>query len=115
MSGGRTYIIPVLQGDNLPSVVQWGKNIGFLLERFFKELSVRTDFVSPGSILIWGGSAPPSTYYTCNGEEKSRTQDVRLFRAIGTTWGAGNGVSTFNLPDSSQLPTLTLGSWVIKC
>lgn len=54
----------------------------------------------PGTILLWGGSStPPSGYLYCNGAAVSRTTYAALYSAIGTSYGAGNGTSTFNLPD----------------
>jgi microcystin-dependent protein/Tfp pilus assembly protein PilV len=45
-------------------------------------------------------SAPPTGYLIENGAAVSRTLYANLFAAIGTTYGAGNGSTTFNLPDS---------------
>lgn len=44
-------------------------------------------------------SAVPTGWLKCNGAAISRTVYARLFTAIGTTYGDGNGSSTFNLPD----------------
>lgn len=54
-----------------------------------------------GSILIWGGAvnSPPTGYLVCDGSAISRDTYANLFAAIGTTWGSGNGSTTFNLPD----------------
>ena len=43
--------------------------------------------------------AAPSGYLACDGREVSRATYAALFNAIGTYWGAGNGVDTFKLPD----------------
>lgn len=45
--------------------------------------------------------APDATYLVCNGQAVSRTTYPDLFAKIGTTFGAGNGSTTFNLPDFS--------------
>lgn len=54
-----------------------------------------------GSILIWGGAvnSPPTGYLVCDGSAVSRDTYANLFAAVGTTWGSGNGSTTFNLPD----------------
>lgn len=52
-----------------------------------------------GTIIPFGGSAAPTGYLSCDGSAVSRTTYAALFAAIGTTWGAGNGSTTFNLPD----------------
>ena len=52
-----------------------------------------------GAIVAYaGGSAPPG-YLVCDGSAVSRTGYANLFAAIGTTWGAGDGSTTFNVPD----------------
>lgn len=54
-----------------------------------------------GIIKIWGTDSPPDGYLICDGSEISRTTYSGLFNVIGTTFGAGDGSSTFNLPDLS--------------
>ena len=52
-----------------------------------------------GGIVAYGGAAAPSGYLLCDGRAVSRATYSGLFAAIGTTWGGGNGATTFNLPD----------------
>jgi microcystin-dependent protein len=52
-----------------------------------------------GLILPFGNTTAPTGYLACDGSAVSRTTYAALFVAIGTTWGAGNGSSTFNVPD----------------
>lgn len=52
-----------------------------------------------GSCVQYTGSTPPSGWFECNGWAISRTTWSALFAVIGTTYGAGNGTTTFNLPD----------------
>lgn len=52
-----------------------------------------------GIIVPYGGDVVPSGYLDCNGAAVSRTGKARLFAAIGTKWGAGNGSTTFNVPN----------------
>lgn len=54
--------------------------------------------ISPvGSIVMWGSSTLPDNYMECNGATLPRTH--ALFAIIGTTFGIGDGSTTFNLPD----------------
>lgn len=53
-----------------------------------------------GEMVAFGGSAPPSGWLICDGSIVSRAVYSGLFDAIGTTYGAGNGTTTFALPDS---------------
>ena len=55
--------------------------------------------VSTGCVIIWAGGTIPSGFLECNGGEVSRSTYSDLFAVIGTTYGAGNGSSTFNIPD----------------
>ncbi|ASR83319.1 major tail protein [Arthrobacter phage Caterpillar] len=55
--------------------------------------------LAAGLISIFGGTVPPSGWMICNGMAVSRTTYSELFAAIGTTYGAGDGTNTFNIPD----------------
>lgn len=55
--------------------------------------------VPAGSLQAYAGSSAPSGWLLCDGSAVSRTTYARLYAAIGTTWGAGNGSTTFNVPD----------------
>jgi microcystin-dependent protein len=52
-----------------------------------------------GTILDYAGTTLPDGYLECDGSAVSRTNFAALFSAIGTTWGTGDGSTTFNLPD----------------
>lgn len=52
-----------------------------------------------GEVKAWMTSAVPSGYLECNGAAVSRTTYAALFAVISTTYGAGDGSTTFNLPD----------------
>lgn len=62
-----------------------------------------------GSIIDYGGSTAPSGFLSCDGSAISRTTYSRLFSAIGTTWGAGDGSTTFNLPNLQRKATIGAG------
>ena len=52
-----------------------------------------------GETITWITTTTPANFLECNGNELSRTTYADLFAVIGTTYGAGNGSTTFNLPD----------------
>jgi len=52
-----------------------------------------------GTILPWSASSVPSGFLECAGTAVSRATYAALFAVIGTTYGSGNGSTTFNLPD----------------
>lgn len=55
---------------------------------------------SPAGIIApFAGTSAPSGWLACQGQAISRTTYATLFTAIGTTWGSGDGSTTFNLPD----------------
>ena len=61
--------------------------------------------VPAGSVTCFAHSSVPSGWLECNGANVSRSTYATLFAAIGTTWGTGDGSSTFGLPDCR-------GEWV---
>ncbi len=52
-----------------------------------------------GSIIAFAGGTLPKGYLFCDGSKVSRTTYKKLFNVIGTTYGAGNGSTTFTLPN----------------
>lgn len=66
--------------------------------------------------IIWTykKSAPDVRYLPLNGQEISRTTYSDLYKVIGTTYGAGNGSSTFNLPNSEYNPDNIVASKIPK-
>jgi microcystin-dependent protein len=66
----------------------------------WKTLNVKvTDTLPVGTIMPYAGTTIPSNYMKCEGQELSRIEYDILFSAIGTTYGAGDGTTTFNLPN----------------
>lgn len=52
-----------------------------------------------GSMQMWPAAAAPSGWFNCAGQAISRATYADLFAVCGTTYGAGDGASTFNLPN----------------
>jgi len=63
-----------------------------------------------GSILGFSSARVPSGCLRCDGSAYSRTAYQRLFTEIGTFWGAGDGVNTFNVPDLRRRAPYGAGS-----
>ena len=57
------------------------------------------DLVNTGLIIPWTDGSVPSGFLECNGAAVSRSTYAALFAVIGTTYGSGNGSTTFNVPD----------------
>ncbi len=72
-----------------------------------------------GAIVAYGGTLPPTGFLLCDGTAISRSTFSALFAVIGTTYGTGDGSTTFNLPnlkgrvpvglDTSQTEFNTMG------
>lgn len=58
-----------------------------------------SSLIPTGLMLPYGGSAAPTNWFLCDGTAKNRTTYATLFAIIGTTFGVGDGSTTFNLPD----------------
>lgn len=52
-----------------------------------------------GCVLPFAGTAAPTGWLLCFGQTVSRTTYASLFTALGTAYGAGDGSTTFTLPD----------------
>ena len=61
--------------------------------------SIDTMYCPPGSMMWWPRSTAPSGWLIRDGSAYSRTTYANLFKVIGTTFGSGNGKTTFNVPD----------------
>lgn len=58
-----------------------------------------------GAIIMYSAGTAPSGWLICDGTAVSRTTFATLFALIGTTFGVGNGTTTFNLPNmNSRFP-----------
>lgn len=55
--------------------------------------------VPAGTVIYYAAATPPAGYLKCDGSAVSRTAYSALFAVIGTTYGAGDGSTTFQLPD----------------
>lgn len=63
-----------------------------------------------GQILMYGAAAAPTGYLLCDGTAVSRTTYATLFGVISTTYGVGDGSTTFNVPDMRGRMPLGLGT-----
>lgn len=61
--------------------------------------------IPTGGVIPYAGGSIPNGYLLCDGTAVSRTTYAELFAVIGLTYGSGDGLTTFNLPDlRSRLP-----------
>jgi len=71
---------------------------------------IKSVIVPAGSVTMFAGATAPVGYLLCNGSAVSRTLYADLFTAIGTTYGVGDGSTTFNLPDLRGRSPLAAGA-----
>ena len=62
-------------------------------------VSSAPNYVPTGGMVMWGTATAPTGYLLCNGSAVSRSTYSALFAVIGTSYGSGDGSTTFNLPD----------------
>lgn len=61
--------------------------------------------IPTGAIQMWSTASAPIGFLICNGSAVSRTAFAELFSVIGITFGAGDGSTTFNLPNyTNRMP-----------
>ena len=73
---------------------------GTLKEIVASVVDEKLEYIPIGTVIPFSGNGViPSGYLLCNGAAVGRSAYSKLFETIGTTYGEGDGVSTFNLPD----------------
>tara|TARA_B100001013_G_C24608717_1_gene442202 strand:+ start:1129 stop:1689 length:561 start_codon:yes stop_codon:yes gene_type:complete len=55
--------------------------------------------IPTGCIIPWSDTSVPTGFLECNGQAVSRATYATLFAIVSTTYGAGNGSTTYNVPD----------------
>lgn len=67
--------------------------------------------IPAGAVQMFAGSVVPTGWLLCNGQLVSRTTYAALFTAIGTTYGAGDGSTTFALPNmAARFPRMDVSN-----
>lgn len=75
------------------------------------DASVSVGIFPPGMLFPYAGSTAPGFGLVCDGSAVSRTTYARLFAVIGTTYGAGDGSTTFNLPNAAGRALVGAGTY----
>lgn len=82
--GSHVYFRTMIE-DDIPSVGLWTR--------------LKEEDNAVGNVASFARTSAPPGWLKCNGAAVGRTTYAELFAIIGTTFGAGNGITTFNLPD----------------
>lgn len=69
-----------------------------------------TAIIPTGVQFPYGGSSPPTGFLLCDGSNVSRVTFSALFSVVGTTYGAGDGSTTFTLPDKRGRTSIGSGT-----
>jgi len=96
-----SLLATTLTTNTVPYVCQGGTSPQLCNSNITTDSSGNASSILPsGTILTWAGTTVPLGFLWCNGQTVSRTTYSGLFAVIGTTYGAGDGSATFNLPDT---------------
>lgn len=69
------------------------------VDDMFDNPTITGDTLPIGTMILWSGTTTPQNWLLCDGREVSRETYNELFAIIGTTWGSGDGSTSFNLPN----------------
>jgi microcystin-dependent protein len=95
--GGTLAVIGATTFTGIPSgpTAAAGTNTTQLATTAF----VTQNAVLTGALLMWPTASAPTGYLSCDGTAVSRTTYAALYAIVGTTFGVGNGSTTFNVPN----------------
>lgn len=103
----RTPIGPCRGGDALAvgaaCLLVWNQDLPWAI-------GASTPAPLPGEIRLYAGESAPDGWLPCDGTAVPRDQYPALFAVCGTRYGAGDGATTFNVPDEPH----TTGLFIIK-
>ena len=80
----------------------------------FRRASFRAPF-RPGAMTAYAASSAPSGWLLCDGAAVSRSTYADLYGVVGDTYGAGNGSTTFNVPDTRRRAIVGVGGRPAQC
>jgi len=84
-----------------------------LIEYATYEVMKMLDPTPVGSISMYGNAAPPTGWLPCDGRAVGRDDYPALFEVIGETFGAGDGTTTFEVPDLTDRSPMGFGGAAI--
>jgi microcystin-dependent protein len=92
--------LPALPADTIPlAYVSVPANASSVVQVLDERRWARAAGVHAGDIKATGRTSPPAGWLPCDGRTLTRSDYPDLFAAIGTSYGAGDGQSTFRIPD----------------
>lgn len=106
--GGNETLVPSINLDTNPGLQLSANKLSVLVDPAGGLSLSSAGLASPlptGATIIWLTATAPSGWLLCYGQAVSRATYSALFAVISTTYGVGNGTTTFNVPDfRSRVP-----------
>ena len=100
VSGATSLATGSISGIMTAPTATTGTNTTQLATTAFVNASITANpGVLSGSLLMWPTTSAPTGYLNCDGTAVSRTTYASLFAVVSTTFGSGDGSTTFNLPN----------------
>lgn len=93
-----------LAGDGSGGIADSGVSISDVV------LSSSNSVNSTGMVTMWTTGTAPSGWLLCDGSAVSRSTYSSLFAVVGTTYGSGDGSTTFNVPDFTGRVAIAAGT-----
>ena len=92
----------------------WGSSLNSDLDKIDAQVFVNQQAIAAGGsnvgdVKMFAGATPPTNWMLCNGAAISRATYATLFGVIGVAFGAGDGSTTFNLPNLTNRVPLGAG------
>lgn len=107
IDGVEHEVTPAVYKGNTPFSAENINQMQDNIERAIAVGGVAGDTLPIGSVVEFASdTSVPENWLLCNGQAVSRTEYDLLFAVIGTTWGAGDGSTTFNVPTKEGLVTV---------
>jgi len=100
-----SFAVKDTMADNNPLKVVRGKEFDDEFDAITSAMDIQELVIAnlvttpPGGIIMYAAPIAPSGFLVCDGAARSRNTYTALFQAIGTTYGAGDGSTTFNVPN----------------
>ena len=96
---GATYYVGLNGAKTTTEHPEYPLQIGIAVSATRLNINIQEDKTPPGTILAYTLGTKPNGTLPANGGNVSRAGNARLFSVIGTTYGAGNGSTSFGLPN----------------
>lgn len=99
------YDIPKPNVNSADDEDLWGDQLNAGMDIIDQQMKTNADAIAAaasvftGCVLPFAGTAAPAGFLLCYGQQVSRATYAALYAVTGDTYGAGDGVTTFNLPD----------------